>query len=45
MSEETRAIRYLTLWRNGFSVHDGPLMRYDDPENAAILNELDRGWV
>ncbi|PRQ52796.1 putative SEP domain-containing protein [Rosa chinensis] len=27
----------ITLWRNGFSIDDGPLRRLDDPENAAFL--------
>ncbi|TDL23423.1 SEP-domain-containing protein [Rickenella mellea] len=41
--DEERAIRYLTFWRDGFSVEDGPLMRYDDPENAETLRAIDRG--
>ena len=37
------AIRHLTFWRDGFSVEDGPLMRYDDPNNAQILEEINSG--
>ncbi|EDQ99699.1 uncharacterized protein LACBIDRAFT_241285, partial [Laccaria bicolor S238N-H82] len=33
----------LTFWRNGFQVEDGELMRYDDPEHAAILAEINSG--
>ncbi|CAO3608512.1 unnamed protein product [Cunninghamella blakesleeana] len=35
--------RYLTFWRNGFSVDDGPLLRYDDPANAAMLSAINSG--
>ncbi|ORZ08372.1 hypothetical protein BCR42DRAFT_144327 [Absidia repens] len=35
--------RHLTFWRNGYSVDDGPLLRYDDPANAAMLNAINSG--
>lgn len=35
--------RYLTFWRNGFSVDDGPLYRYDDPANQTMLNAINSG--
>ncbi|CDS08451.1 hypothetical protein LRAMOSA09813 [Lichtheimia ramosa] len=35
--------RYLTFWRNGFSVDDGPLFRYDDPANQTMLNAINSG--
>ncbi|KAI5813575.1 hypothetical protein BZA77DRAFT_389824 [Pyronema omphalodes] len=35
--------RSLTFWRNGFSVEDGPLMRYDDPVNREILEAIEAG--
>jgi UBX domain-containing protein 1 len=41
--ETPTAIRHLTFWRDGFSVEDGPLMRYDDPNNAQILEEINSG--
>ncbi|TFK68923.1 SEP-domain-containing protein [Pluteus cervinus] len=37
------AIRHITFWRNGFSVEDGELMRYDDPNHARILAEINSG--
>ena len=40
---EERAIRQLTFWRDGFSIEDGPLLRYDDPENGATLKAIDQG--
>ncbi|KAJ7186541.1 hypothetical protein C8R46DRAFT_980802, partial [Mycena filopes] len=36
-------IRHLTFWRSGFSIEDGSLMRYDDPESAAILRAIEGG--
>ncbi|KAH0547892.1 hypothetical protein GP486_008367 [Trichoglossum hirsutum] len=33
----------MTFWRNGFSVDDGPLMRYDDPANDRYLREIRLG--
>ncbi|KAI8092500.1 uncharacterized protein BX664DRAFT_88744 [Halteromyces radiatus] len=44
-SEESlpSVVRYLTFWRNGFSVDDGPLLRYDDPANSAMLSSINSG--
>jgi len=41
--ENTTAIRHLTFWRDGFSVEDGELMRYDDPANEQVLTEINAG--
>ncbi|XP_057525956.1 plant UBX domain-containing protein 3-like [Amaranthus tricolor] len=30
----------ITFWRNGFTVDDGPLRRFDDEENAQILESI-----
>lgn len=35
--------RTLTFWRDGFSVEDGPLMRYDDPANQEVLRAIQNG--
>ncbi|KXS21845.1 SEP-domain-containing protein, partial [Gonapodya prolifera JEL478] len=35
--------RVLTFWRNGFSVEDGPLMAYDDPQNQELLEHIKNG--
>jgi len=35
--------RNLSFWRNGFSVDDGPLLRYDDPANADMLKAINQG--
>ncbi|KAJ6579979.1 SEP domain-containing protein [Mycena vulgaris] len=40
--EET-VIRRLTFWREGFTVEDGALMRYDDPEHAEVLAAIHAG--
>ncbi|EJD38190.1 SEP-domain-containing protein [Auricularia subglabra TFB-10046 SS5] len=41
--EEETAIRQITFWRDGFSVEDGPLMRYDDPQHARLLDDINTG--
>lgn len=38
-----RTHRQLHLWRDGFSVDDGPLYRYDDPANARTLEMINTG--
>ncbi|XAR55337.1 hypothetical protein NMG60_11035388 [Bertholletia excelsa] len=30
----------ITFWSNGFTVDDGPLRRFDDPENASFLESI-----
>lgn len=42
-SELPTAFRHLTFWRNGFSIEDGELMNYDNPEHARILEEINTG--
>ncbi|KAJ7076643.1 SEP-domain-containing protein [Mycena belliarum] len=41
-AEET-VTRRLTFWREGFTVEDGALMRYDDPANADVLAAIHAG--
>ena len=43
IAEET-AIRNITFWRDGFSIEDGELRRYDDPAQAQILSEINAGY-
>ncbi|KAJ7214947.1 SEP-domain-containing protein [Mycena pura] len=40
---EEPAIRRLTFWREGFTVEDGPYMRYDDPAHADVLAAIHAG--
>ncbi|OBT78629.1 hypothetical protein VF21_02231 [Pseudogymnoascus sp. 05NY08] len=35
--------RTLHLWNDGFSIEDGPLHRFDDPQNAADLAVIESG--
>ncbi|THH32695.1 hypothetical protein EUX98_g1546 [Antrodiella citrinella] len=42
-AEAEPVVRNLTFWSDGFSVEDGPLMRYDDPVNEQILAEINSG--
>ncbi|KAG8853057.1 hypothetical protein FRB96_008435 [Tulasnella sp. 330] len=41
--EVETAVREITFWREGFSIQDGPLMRYDDPANAEVLDAINSG--
>lgn len=41
--EGERQVRRLTFWRDGFSIADGPLMRYDAPGNREILQAIQSG--
>jgi UBX domain-containing protein 1 len=43
LDQEASAIRHLTFWQDGFSVEDGELMRYADPENEQILAQINTG--
>lgn len=38
-----RVSRTLTFWRDGFSVEDSPLYRYDDPANTLYLKAIEQG--
>lgn len=40
---ETVVHRSLTFWRNGFSIEDGPLLAYDEPQNRHLLQALEEG--
>ncbi|KAG9081941.1 hypothetical protein FS749_007272 [Ceratobasidium sp. UAMH 11750] len=40
---EEVAIREITFWRDGFSIADGPLLKYDNPANQAILDAINSG--
>lgn len=35
----------LKMWRNGFSVDDGPLRTFDDPANREFLASISRGEI
>lgn len=37
--------RNLTFFANGFTIDDGPLRGFDDPENEAFLADVNRGIV
>ncbi|XP_042479240.1 plant UBX domain-containing protein 4-like [Macadamia integrifolia] len=33
-------VHNIVFWANGFTVNDGPLRRFDDPENASFLKSI-----
>lgn len=35
----------LSFYKNGFTVDDGPLRKYDDPANHSFLDEINKGYV
>ncbi|KAJ3707959.1 hypothetical protein LUZ61_011664 [Rhynchospora tenuis] len=40
-AQQTESISYnIYFWRNGFTVNNGPLRGFDDPENAAFLESI-----
>lgn len=41
--DEEPQTRQLTFWRDGFSIEDGPLFRYDDPKNKDLLEAIKSG--
>ncbi|OAX37742.1 SEP-domain-containing protein [Rhizopogon vinicolor AM-OR11-026] len=41
--EDDIAVRHLHLWSDGFSIEDGPLMRYDEPGNQELLRSIQQG--
>ena len=44
MRRQTREV-VLRLWRNGFTVDDGPLRAFDDPVNREFLGSISRGEI
>ena len=43
--EPAVASRVLTLWRNGFTIDNGRLFPFSDPESLEILREIRNGRV
>ncbi|KAH6902631.1 p47 protein isoform c [Coprinopsis sp. MPI-PUGE-AT-0042] len=41
--EENVQTRFITFWRNGFTIADGELREYEEPENRAILARIMQG--
>ena len=39
------AVRHLTFWKDGFSIEDGELRRYDQPGNRELLEAINQGSV
>jgi hypothetical protein len=36
-------VHKLRLWKNGFTVDEGPLRAYNDPANKEFLNDINQG--
>jgi UBX domain-containing protein 1 len=39
------AIRNIIFWRTGFTIENGPLRLYSDPESAELLESINQGCV
>jgi SEP domain len=39
------AIRSITFWKSGFTLGDGPLLLYTDPDSAKLLESIQQGHV
>jgi len=35
----------ITFWRNGFTVDDGPLRRFEDPENVTFMEVISKKFL
>lgn len=44
-SESREVAVVLRLWSNGFTVNDGPLRSYQDPNNMDFISSIQRGEV
>lgn len=42
--EEEVVQRFITFWRNGFSIEGGDFYSYADPENERLLAEINTGY-
>ena len=42
--EENQEPIKITFWKQGFTVSDGPLRKYDDPASKAFMSDIERGY-
>lgn len=40
-----KIVKLITFYKQGFTVNDGPLRRYDDQANQAFLEDINQGYV
>lgn len=43
--DKTPVVRTLTFYRQGFTVDDGPLRSYTDPNEADFLDDINKGYT
>lgn len=39
------AVRNIIFWRTGFTIENGPLLLYSDPDSAQLLESIQQGYV
>ncbi|KHJ97511.1 hypothetical protein OESDEN_02499, partial [Oesophagostomum dentatum] len=44
-NQADEVVVYVYMWRNGFSVEDGPLRAFDDPANEPFIESITQGYV
>ena len=42
--EENQEPIKITFWKQGFTVSDGPLRKYDDPASKIFMSEIEKGY-
>lgn len=43
--QQQKIVKLITFYKQGFTVNDGPLRRYDDQANQAFLEDINQGYV
>jgi UBX domain-containing protein 1 len=43
--EVDTAVRSIIFWRTGFTIENGPLLLYTDPDSAKLLESIQQGCV
>jgi len=43
-NEADTAVRSIVFWRTGFTIENGPLLLYTDPDSAKLLESIQQGY-
>ena len=42
-TQEAVVVRHVIFWKTGFTIGDEPLLLYVDPQNAQLLDQINKG--
>jgi len=42
---QKKVLKVITFWKNGFTINDGALRSYNDPQNKEFLADIQEGHV